>query len=91
MEQLQQENTVLDGERENLMGAIGVLEKDIEHYQAERHKVVTELQQDKVAVMKQLQQEIDRLHSELEGQQQRVATIVHVMVSVHVSSVADRR
>ncbi len=80
MEQLQQENTVLDGERENLMGAIGVLEKDIEQHQAERHKEVTELQQDKVAVREQLQQEIDRLHSELEGQQQRVTTVLHVTV-----------
>ncbi len=80
MEQLQQENTVLDGERENLMGVIGVLEKDIEQHQAERRKEVTELQQDKVAVREQLQQEIDGLHSELERQQQWVTTVLHVTV-----------
>ncbi len=72
-------NVVLDEEREHLWGVVRELEKDIEEQQAEIQqtrvdvdKEVTELQQDKVAVKEQLQQEIDRLHSEMERQQQRV-------------------
>lgn len=87
VERLQYENRNLREEREKHIGVIEQLEKDLELQHAEVQRAeadleeeVTRLQKDKQAVREQLQQESDRLHSQIERQQLRVCYHVHIHV-----------
>ncbi len=85
MEKLQRSNRNLNSERKNLIGLIGELRGEVSAMKSQQEQLqrkegleeeqATELQGESVARREQFQQEIERLHCEMELQQQRVSTL----------------